>query len=139
MRRGSEIKLRGILVDTNAVVAAIVEDHIHHTWARKLLEETKELYINHLVVSELSHVLHRLGVSAHVVRTLLTHPKVRLYSSNDSILLASNYLASKGLSLSNFVDVTLIYDSVLSELPLLTFDKRLAKRARELGAKVVEV
>ena len=127
------------MADTNTVVAALVREHIFHRKARPLFNRAETVYITHMVISELSHVLHKLNVPSTIFQTFITHPKIHLFSVRGALFLAVDYLVSNNLSLSHFVDVSLIYTLLLSNIPLLTFDRKLVKRAKEIGTKVVEV
>lgn len=133
------IALRRFLADTNAVVAALIKEHVFHKKARSLFEKVENICVTHLVIAEVSHVLHKLNVPANVFRAFITHLKTCFISSEEAVLLAADYLVSNNLSLSHFVDLSVIYTSLLSDIPLLSFDRKLIKRAKELGAEVIEV
>ncbi len=130
------ISLR-FLADTNALAAAVIEDHVHHVPAREKFQEAKEVYMTHASVTELAYLFWKLGVESYILFEILSHPKIKLVSVDKAVVLSAKKVSDERLSLSHFVDLIIVYTALLIGLPLFTFDKKLRKRAEQMGVELV--
>ena len=130
------------VVDTNVIVGAVVEDTDIHEEAAGILEGLDEAVVPLIVLYELAWVFRKLGIPARhlasVYESLLSNPRVRIVAEKPADLYAaSRYISSRGLSLRRFNDEVILRTAARLGLPLVTFDKELARRAAELGVTVI--
>ena len=52
---------------------------------------------------------------------------------------ASTFIAENGLTFRDFNDWIIAFDAHSRNIPLVTFDKTLSKRCKDLGIKVIEI
>lgn len=123
------------MMDTSALVAALVADHEHHRLARGHLGETR---LPAIVIAETFSQLRRtFGQSARVAATLLepwTGERARILpTSQDAVVQIFERAAELDLG-GNIHDALIAQACVEHELPLVTLDARQHQIALALGA-----
>ena len=133
-----------ILVDTDVLVYDTIENSPHHDNASKLIDKSGDPLINSLSIIELGFVLPRYGLDNESVRMKLEellHSDYFTVSWLSSGMLegTSTFIAENGLTFRDFKDWIIAFEAHSRNIPLVTFDKTLFKKCKELGIKVIEI
>ena len=133
-----------ILVDTNVLVYDAIENSPHHDNASNLIDKSDDPLINSLSIIELGFVLPRYGLDNESVRMKLEellHSDYFTVSWLSSGMLegTSTFIAENGLTFRDFNDWIIAFDAHSRNIPIVTFDKTLSKKCKNLGVKVIEM
>lgn len=133
-----------ILVDTNVLVYDAIENSPHHDNASNLIDKSDDPLINSLSIIELGFVLPRYGLDNGSVRMKLEELLHSDYFTVSWLSIgmlegASTFIAENGLTYRDFNDWIIAYDAHSRNIPLVTFDKTLSKKCKNLGVQVIEM
>ena len=133
-----------ILVDTNVLVYDAIENSPHHDNASKLIDNSGDPLINSLSIIELGFVLPRYGLDNESVRMKLEELLHSDYFTVSWLSIgmlegASTFIAENGLTYRDFNDWIIAFDAHSRNIPLVTFDKTLSKKCKNLGVQVIEM
>ena len=113
-----------VLVDTSVWIGHFVK--INPTLSKLL--ETTEVYSHPFIIGELA--CGRLQKRTEILQLLKTLPQTVVVENEEILTFIENHkLSGLGIGL---VDIHLLTSSVLSKIPLWTFDKKLSKAAEKL-------
>ncbi|AET33391.1 PIN domain-containing protein [Pyrobaculum ferrireducens] len=123
------------VVDTNAVIYYVVEDSPFHKEAEALLDSLDVWHLPTVVVHELVWFFKKAAPDRgiEVLRALLGYEKVVVECED---LASLRKAASAGLAYYN--DLVVILTARRLGLPLVTFDKKMARRAGAFGVPVLK-
>ncbi len=133
-----------ILVDTNVLVYDAIENSPHHDNASNLIDKSDDPLINSLSIIELGFVLPRYGLDNGSVRMKLEELLHSDYFTVSWLSIgmlegASTFIAENGLTYRDFNDWIIAFDAHSRNIPLVTFDKTLSKKCKNLGVQVIEM
>ncbi|MCU0261630.1 MAG: PIN domain-containing protein [Ilumatobacteraceae bacterium] len=124
------------MMDTSALVAALVRTHEHHSRARAELPAAVSLPV--IVVAETYSILRRVfGQSARVAAGLLapwSHPDALIPTSPTVMATALGRAVELDLA-GNIHDALIALACVESDVPIVTLDSRQHQIALALGAR----
>jgi uncharacterized protein len=119
--------LKDAVVDTNVIIAVIIEDDINHREAIRLWGDIQKAFVPTVVMFELAFFLIKYNLDLKLLGQIMTDPKVELVPNNlDDIM----FLVSRSSHVTRYDDVgDLSIASVARrlDLELKTFDKSLKK------------
>ncbi len=122
-----------VLLDSSVIIAYFREIELDHKRAEKIFDEHEELIIPDVVMSEVLTILkmkeglEKAGLAAEF---LINGEGIEMIYTDDEIFDASlgDFISQKNKL--SFVDTLLLRQSNQQRIPLVTFDKELAKLAK---------
>ncbi|MEM0017061.1 MAG: PIN domain-containing protein [Candidatus Korarchaeum sp.] len=133
------MRARRAVIDTNVIIFAHFEDSKYHKEARKILHSLEEWILPFIVIVELFWFSRGANLNEKSRRSLLlsvlSDPRVRI-SHNEPEELMESVLAEDPLE---FEDELILQQAEREGVPLATFDRSLAERARVRGIEVISI
>jgi predicted nucleic acid-binding protein len=116
------------LLDTNVLVAVLVEDDVNHREALRVWSGAEKVHVPFISVVELEYFLvkHKLGSKA--IQELVNDPKVEIVPNTSQDIRFA--LTRKPKSYDDFNDYIILSTARRTSLPLLTFDGELRRLAK---------
>ncbi len=123
---------REAVVDTNAIIYYVVEDSPMHVEAEALLDGLDVWHMPAVVIHELVWFFKKTAPEegGGVLRALLEYEKAVIHCEDAATL-------AVGAGLTHYNDSVMILTARKLGLPLVTFDARMAKRAKAYGVSVL--
>ncbi len=125
---------REAVVDTNAVIYYVVEDSPMHEEAEALLDSLDVWHMPTVVIHELVWFFKKAAPEegVGVLRALLEYEKAVIHCED-----AATLRGAVGAGLTPYNDAVLILTAKKLGIPLVTFDTRMAKKAKAYGVSVL--
>lgn len=125
---------REAVVDTNAIIYYVVEDSPMHVEAEALLDGLDVWHMPTVVIHELVWFFKKTAPEegGGVLRALLEYEKAVIHCED-----AATLRGAVGAGLTHYNDSVVILTARKLGLPLVTFDARMAKRAKAYGVSVL--
>jgi len=125
---------REAVVDTNAIIYYVVEDSPMHEEAETLLDSLDVWHMPTVVIHELVWFFKKAAPEEGigVLRALLEYEKAVIHCE-----VAATLRGAVGAGLTNYNDAVVILTAKKLGIPLVTFDARMAKRAKAHGVSVL--
>jgi len=116
-----------VVVDTNFVIALVVEDDINHEDAVEKFQALEKAYLPAIAVAELAYFFIKHRVDLSVLEVVLSDPRVELveHKYTDYLFATRNKHLVK--SYDDFNDILILATALRLKLKLLTYDKELEK------------
>jgi len=135
--------MQELVIDTNALIFYVIEDSKEHAKADKVLNSLSKWYVPTIVIYELAWFFRSINIPAEKVAEIITsivkYGKTTIVCEGDAIEWALHTMLRMNLGLGSFNDMVILGIAHRLGKPLLTFDKRLRRRAGRLGIKVLDV
>lgn len=128
------------VVDTNVIIYDYVEDSELHSRAEEILDSLNKWVIPAIVVYEFVWFLKGMGLEGMLrdVFEYLRNEKAEVVCDcPENLKSAADLVAREGLSLSEYKDMVILSHAIRGRIPLVTFDKKLAKIAKKYGVEVI--
>lgn len=125
---------REAVVDTNAIIYYVVEDSPMHVEAETLLDGLDVWHMPTVVIHELVWFFKKAAPEegVGVLKALLEYEKVVIHCED-----ATTLRGAVGAGLTHYNDAVVILTAKKLGIPLVTFDTRMAKRAKAHGVSVL--
>jgi len=125
---------REAVVDTNAVIYYVVEDSPMHVEAEALLDGLDVWHMPTVVIHELVWFFKKVAPEegGGVLRALLEYEKAVIHCED-----AATLRGAVDAGLTHYNDAVVILTAKKLGIPLVTFDARMAKRAKAYGVSVL--
>jgi predicted nucleic acid-binding protein len=125
---------REAVVDTNAIIYYVVEDSPMHVEAEALLDGLDVWHMPTVVIHELVWFFKKTAPEegGGVLRALLEYEKAVIHCED-----AATLRGAVGAGLTHYNDAVVILTAKKLGIPLVTFDARMAKKAKAYGVSVL--
>ncbi|MEM4650472.1 MAG: PIN domain-containing protein [Pyrobaculum sp.] len=125
---------REAVVDTNAIIYYVVEDSPMHVEAETLLDGLDVWHMPTVVIHELVWFFKKAAPEegVGVLKALLEYEKAVIHCED-----ATTLRGAVGAGLTHYNDAVVILTAKKLGIPLVTFDARMAKRAKAYGVSVL--
>lgn len=131
------MRIRRAVIDTNVIIYAYFEDSKYHKEARKILRSLKEWIVPFIVIVELFWFSRGANLNEKsrkgLLMSLLSNPRVKI-SHNQLEELMESVMVEDPLE---FEDELILQQAERERVPIVTFDRYLAERARSRGLEVI--
>ena len=111
------------VVDTNFIVALIVEDDVNHLNALDVWGKLEEAVLPAIAVSELAYFLLKHHVDLEVLEEVLSDPKIEVEPLKEEDLIFALRNSNKIKTYDDFNDFLILSTAVRLGLKLLTYDR----------------
>ena len=120
------------LLDTNVIIALIVEDDVNHGEAGKIWRQLEKCLLSTITIIELAYFLIKHNINLDIIEQIITDPKIELVeiTYHDIIFLLRHKDRIKGYDDLN--DLLILSSAIKKKTPLITFDKELQKLTKEI-------
>jgi len=120
------------LLDTNVIIALIVEDDVNHEKARELWKQLEKCLLSTITIIEIAYFLIKHRINLDIIEQIIADPKIELVETTyqDIIFLLRHKDRIKGYDDLN--DLLILSSSIKKKTPLITFDKELQNLSKEI-------
>ncbi|WP_048054229.1 PIN domain-containing protein [Saccharolobus solfataricus] len=127
-----------IVVDTNVLIYATLEDSEFHTQSLEIIEGS-DIIVPQIVVFEYIKVLSEIVQNLDFIKTKISELNnfVVVCEDLNTIALALRLLAELKLSLKDINDMIILTAAIKTNSSIATFDQKLRKIADKKGVKVL--
>jgi len=131
-----------VVVDTNVLIDAMVEDARNHAQAIKLIGSMKKMIIPSIVLYETVWVLRKLKLTPEKVVTaieaIVRNPKSSIVPDDGDLALgAIRRVVAEQTELANFDDKVVLATALKHDRPIATYDEELRREAARAGISVL--
>ncbi|GAB6946223.1 PIN domain-containing protein [Vulcanisaeta sp. JCM 16161] len=120
------------VVDTNVIIAVILEDDVNHDKAVNTWNSLSEAYVPTISLIELGYFFIRHKINLSIIGEVLRDPKIKVVENNaQDIYFAINY-RDYIRHYDDFNDLLILSTALRLNLPLITFDDELLNLYRKL-------
>ncbi|AAK41708.1 PIN domain-containing protein [Saccharolobus solfataricus] len=138
LRKSQVRPLKMIVVDTNVLIYATLEDSEFHTQSLEIIEGS-DIIVPQIVVFEYIKVLSEIVQNLDFIKTKISELNnfVVVCEDLNTIALALRLLAELKLSLKDINDMIILTAAIKTNSSIATFDQKLRKIADKKGVKVL--
>lgn len=121
------------ILDSSVLVAFYRDNEFHHAKAVDLIQSSEDFVIPDYVLAEMATVLkirEGLEVAEKALSRLTSIDGIKIHETQPELFWSAVSFFSKNKNKLSFIDTLLLLLSRENRIPLVTFDKKLAKMAK---------